>query len=271
MILDYSEYVFLEGRKGTSNRYINSDLFFSIRGICPFCNISIENKPINKMTTDLESPLFRFQGITWESETVWLCNQCGWWEHKHYKESQGDYDEIKMWDLEINSAILKKYEIGDYTVPIESLIKELQNNQQKIEAIHHKKMEEMVQYVFQSHFNCEVKHIGKSHDGGIDLLLINSNSPIAIQVKRRQSLNKIEPVNLIRELIGSTLLAGLKDCIYVTTASKFSFEAEKAREQAIERKLVNTFELFDRKRFFEIMDINTEKISSKWKNLLIMK
>jgi len=49
------------------------------------------------------------------------------------------------------------------------------------------KLEDIAQVVFSAYYNCEIKHVGKTGDGGKDLLIVQSDDPILVQVKRREN------------------------------------------------------------------------------------
>jgi hypothetical protein len=46
-------------------------------------------------------------------------------------------------------------------------------------------MEELVASVLPEHFACTAHVVGKTNDGGVDLILIDADEPIIVQVKRR--------------------------------------------------------------------------------------
>lgn len=48
-------------------------------------------------------------------------------------------------------------------------------------------MEELVASVFRDFYECEVEVVGKSNDGGVDVIVIDSDNPIMVQVKRRRN------------------------------------------------------------------------------------
>ena len=137
-------------------------------------------------------------------------------------------------------------------------------------------MEELAAHVLSEFYNCEVSICGKSHDGGIDLLMIESDSPCIIQVKRRLTPQKVETVSEIRQLLGVTLLEGSKSCMFVTTADHFSPMAKSTASLALTKNLVDKFELIDVHRFLEIFHLVTSSpqpywaslISSRWNELI---
>lgn len=65
-----------------------------------------------------------------------------------------------------------QYHEDSLSVPIEVLNDYIYKNPEKIIHIHDKKMEELVGSVFSSFYNCEAKIVGKSSDGGVDVILV---------------------------------------------------------------------------------------------------
>lgn len=235
--------------------------FFGVLGRCPFCDA-------NSRLVETKSDAFQTTFGPWRdmSEKVWQCG-CGWWQVEFYSylEEEGYW---KDWHQSVYSAQLKRYEINSNIVPISILRDYLVNHGDDIYNISDRKMEELVASVFRDHFLCEVKEVGKSHDGGIDLIMINSDKPFMIQVKRRRSPSKAEAVKEIRDLLGATLLNNGNDCIFVTTADHFSNDAKNACNQAIDKGIVNSYQLFDYPSFLEMQKLHAREPSSKWRNLL---
>lgn len=101
------------------------------------------------------------------------CTRCGLWEHS-YTFSSDDIDEgLRATSTELTQAILRSYDIASKNVPIEILNRYIAQNPEKIYGINDKKMEELVASVFKDFMDCEIKLVGKSHDGGKDLILLN--------------------------------------------------------------------------------------------------
>jgi hypothetical protein len=74
-------------------------------------------------------------------------------------------------------------------------------------------------------------HVGKSADGGIDVLLVTtSNKKILVQVKRR-TRPSTEPVETVRSLLGVLLTNGSLHGIVVSTADHFSWAAKSLVSQ----------------------------------------
>lgn len=266
MILDYSHYTENRGYYGLSSpNEENRELFFSKRGFCFFCKHNLEAIHNNSLIDINTLP-----GAEWHKcEEVWECDKCGWWEYSFHSYINGEESwGMKDWELTVNSAILRKFEIGSNSVPIESLRKYISKKEEKIFHIHHKKMEELVGSIFKEHYDCEVKVVGKSNDGGVDLILVNSDTPTIVQVKRRTIKSKTESVREIRDLIGATLLAGSKNCIFVTTANHFSESAIQARNNAITNSIVNSFELYDFNSFIDLLKLYKTNEDKRWEEMI---
>jgi restriction system protein len=268
MILNYSHFSKNYGCYGlNSPQETNKELFFEKRGFCPFCKCSIEAIHINSLVD-----IITLKDVEWhKSENVWECEKCGWWEYSFYSYMNDDSGlevNYKDWELTVNSAILREFEVGSNQVPVEVLKSYINKNEHEIFNIHHKKMEELVASIFRDHYSCEVQIVGKSNDGGVDLILINSDEPTIVQVKRRMDKKKTESVKEIRDLIGATLLAGSRKCIFVTTADHFSSSAMNSRDCALTKSIVDSFELYDFSSFMSTLNLYKADQEKTWLRML---
>ncbi len=260
-ILDYSSFSSHVNEYGMNTHSSREEFFFGVLGHCPFCEI-------DAVLIEKKNDIFQTTFGPWRemNENVWQCS-CGWWqiEFNSYLEGKMYW---KDWHNSVYSAQLKKYEVNSNAVPIEVLQDYLSKNKDDVYSISDKKMEELVASIFREHFSCEVKQVGKSHDGGIDLIMIDADKQFMIQVKRRQSPGKIEPVKEIRDLLGATLLHDGRNCIFVTTADHFSKEAIKSSNQAVEKNIVESYQLYDNAEFFSLLRLYADEPSQKWKELV---
>lgn len=267
MIIDYTEYTTQHEEYGLNSGPRKKDdesLFFHKREYCVFCN-----KKTTKIYSDINLDLKTIEGVAWHKiHDVFSCN-CGWWEHTFYGYLEGEHHGYKDWAFEVNSGILRQFDINSNQIPLEILSNHLKKKSDDIYNIHHKKMEELVGSVLSEHYDCEAHVIGRSNDGGIDLILIESDDPIAVQVKRRMLKGKVEPVSQIRELIGATLLAGYHQCAYVTTADHFSKSAVDTTEIALQKGLVQRFDLIDFDKFVYLLSLTKSKNNIPWKKLVL--
>lgn len=260
-ILDYSDYSIFKTQYGMSTFNSKIENFYGEIGWCPFCS-EYANKVYDK------SDSFTYDFGPWREicESVWQCN-CGWWQVYFYSYME-EKDMYKDWDKSVYSSQLKKFNVGDKDIPINTLRSYLEKHEDKIFEINDTKMEELVASIFREHFLCDVKEVGKSHDGGIDLIMVESNNPIIIQVKRRKSPKRTESVKEIRDLLGATLLSESKKCIFVTTADHFSPDAVNSRNEAINKNIVESFELYDYRSFLDMLMLHRIDASDAWKKLL---
>ncbi|MBD2580163.1 restriction endonuclease [Oscillatoria sp. FACHB-1406] len=108
------------------------------------------------------------------------------------------------------------------------------------------RLETLVADIFKAnHSHAEVIHVGKPHDGGVDVFFVDADQKQwLIQVKRREKANSTEPVETIRNLLGTMLLEGACHGIVVSTADRFSYQAYQAVNRAEEVGM--TVKLIDR-------------------------
>lgn len=264
LILDYSQFV--EDRQskvpeGTSGPR-QPDLFFSERGWCPFCKLRAGK------VYSVEGSEEQTWDSGWQKRTrAWSCNQCGWWEIEHF-DSIADSDIEWVEDTVLRHAVLRSFNPRDQELPVEVLKEHLKRHPQTLYSIHPTKMEKLVQSVFSEFYDCEVEHCGRSHDDGIDLILVNSHKPGAIQVKRRESAKSVESVKTVREVLGAMLLSRKRRGWIVTTADHFSSEARSAATRAITLDLVDAFELVDFNRFLDMFRQSSDDTGGLWRRFL---
>src|SRR5206468_10414353 len=109
---------------------------------------------------------------------------------------------------------------------------ELPKNLKRINGIHPKRMEDLLTHILAGVFDCEVHQLGYTRDGGIDLILLHCDQPVAVQVKRREDQSRTEGVRGIREFLGAALLGDFRHLIYATNVERFSPDATEAAKKA---------------------------------------
>lgn len=281
MILDYSQNFITQktfklnvnyNKKNSLNRYIKrngvfrqnlgEDFLYSSISHCPFCK-----KQMKRIHDSSRQHLDREVGSFKETVTFYYCTECGYWTIKN-SSNRVRYidDEISKYTQSesVRRAILNKFEIGSNLVPLDILKSEINKRPEIMYEIAWRKMEDLVQQVFKDFFSCDVKHCGKSHDGGVDLLILDYDNPIIVQVKRHKNPNYTEPVDVVRELLGTMLIKGSTRGIFVTTAKKFSPDSEKVRNEVLEKKRVDYFELIDFDRFCAILNLTKDNLQKPW-------
>lgn len=270
--LNYSEYLedrYKYGLKGPSKSVQRTEhkkptdvqKFFSRRGYCPFC----------RKDTDVvfdDSDYSGFGSTDFIAHiTIWECRRCGWWECKEKSSEEVDLiDKVNTINWEtLRYSIVKRYNVADTDPPIKELVEVLRKNKDLLYTIEPHKLETVAQYVFSSYFDCEVKHVGRSHDGGIDLIVAKSDNPILVQVKRRGRSDSTESVSTVREFIGAVYLKNAANGIVLSTAKRFSKEARLSAQQMVDDRKFVRFDLIDFERFCAMLDVIKKDDHKTWR------
>lgn len=212
---------------------------------------------------DCAAPTHVVEGV---DETSWgypaailTCDACGWWCQYAVGANRDGY-----FECERVPAALRTYKVADIEAPVNALRRELSKNPQLLAELNPTKMEELTGSILSDFMDCEVVHTGRTGDGGIDLLLLDGDTPYVVQVKRRISQQHGETVSAIREFLGATLLSGYRRGIYVTTATHFTPAAVSAAASAKSLKLVEKLHLIDQDRFLRLLRLISTKTRPNW-------
>ncbi|MBC8433903.1 MAG: restriction endonuclease [Desulfobacterales bacterium] len=221
-----------------------------INDSCPFCQARIDI--VYELTTDLYDDVSHL--------IVRSCEGCGWWFSSILSEDEGYYKATL-------TPILRSFDVDSVTIPTKTLEIELRKRPKILHSLNPKKFEELVQSVFKDFFETDVRLVGRTGDGGIDLIFCDGETPFAVQVKRRQSPDAVENVSLIREFIGAMLLKKYSNGLLVSTAKNFSKGSKEASQKAIELGIIDRFELINRDRFIEIFRLKRKKVNWPWEQV----
>lgn len=199
----------------------------------------------------------------WQFIDVWECDSCGWWEYSNKFSEEKDYGgygiSTQNWDG-YKYGIVKKFNIGDKEIPINTLMNELGKKKDILYNIDPYKLEDIAQVVFSAYYNCQVKHVGKTGDGGKDLIIIQSDNPILVQVKRRENPEHIELVKGVREFVGTMYIEGSKKGIYLSTAKDFSKGSKEIATNLLSDRKLDKFDLVNYQEFCNMLGvIKTDK------------
>ncbi len=130
---------------------------------------------------------------------IYVCDTCGWWNAEAADTMQPDPDTVVIREALI-VGILRSFDIEDDSIPTDVLWSEIVRHPHAATASSPTAWEHLVGDVLRSVRACEVRHVGRTGDGGIDLFLLEGDVTTAVQVKRRTSLDRTEGV----ELVGSS-------------------------------------------------------------------
>lgn len=272
VILDYSTYITDFHEYGTTGPIKNINkkdykvpndykLFFSRRAYCPFCN-----QDATRVFHDLTSMTFGRDFFT--TFTIWECDKCGWWEgFIHNIEEDDLMDEVNRYtEKTLIHSIIRTFNVEDKNLPVQTLLNVLEEEKNVLYHIDPYKLEELAQYVFSSFYNCEVKHVGKTGDGGIDLLIIDSDDPILVQVKRRERSNRVELVSTVRDFLGAMFIENSQRGIILSTAKRFSKGSVDVQQNLLNEKRLDYFELVDFEGFCSMLNVIKKDDIKPWKS-----
>jgi hypothetical protein len=194
------------------------------------------------------------------------CGSCGWWfcESGNVTHADGVFAFLNYYE-----GVLRKFSVDDYEVPLDLLRSHLSRSFADIRLIHPRKFEELCRDIFREHFHCDVRLTGYSNDGGIDLYVVESNSPFVVQLKRRSNI-KNEGVSAIREFLGTLVLNGVTKGLFVTTAPGYTAAAKEAAANPHLKGLGLKLELADYSTL-EGMFIPRNADSKPWKQISELK
>jgi len=236
---------------------------------CKFCNNKMEIIYAKK------EPFINFDNTngvdTWgkKNDEVRKCSSCGWWQYNYVENIK---EEARWYQLLIRfyKGVVKVFNSEDKKLPISVLNEECKKNPVILYQVGTRKFEEFLQCTLKSVYNCEVIHCGKTGDGGIDLLILNSDEPILVQAKRRTEAksNYAEPIKDIREFLGVMLINKAQKGIYVTTSKKYSKNTEKTINDIIEKKIVTRFDIVNFDALISIFNQKKVIHHAPWEELI---
>src|SRR5207248_1897599 len=94
----------------------------------------------------------------------------------------------------------------------------------------------VVEMVKANYGKCEVIHVGRPGDEGIDILFIDDGGrQWIIQVKRRQDAGAPEGIATLRNLLGAMVIHDTKYGVLVSTADHFTIAVKKAKKKVAPR------------------------------------
>ena len=264
---DYSrdEYV-VSGPQGASTIRATKEEDFFFRDeltTCPFCSSIMQR--VYHAWAELNWGTNGYEG-----NVVLECSSCRWWEYNYTWECEGSSWDLDDFEKRTTRGIAKRFDLASATVPLDILSEEATRRPEVLYETNPTRFEQLVGHVFSAHYNCEVIHCGRSNDRGIDLILVNSDSPVLIQVKRRSNPRATEKVSAVREFLGSLVLQQARKGIFVSTAKKFSASTHDAAASVVTRSIVDQFDLFDFDRFCAMLRTVGETQSRPWEKLLRM-
>jgi len=190
----------------------------------------------------------------WSRGDSVTCKRCSWWLYAYTKNKFYPWASIQN---EIFEGAIYSFDTENTDQPITVLREAIGRNRRDLRYISPGDLELLVGSVLRDFFQCKVRHIGGPGDGGIDLLLAEAETPIAVQVKRREKSKPSESVKVVRELLGSMVVKEIPKGIVVSTAAEFSKPAQaEATSGGIARAGMN-LDLYNYDRIREVLQLTT--------------
>lgn len=186
---------------------------------------------------------------------VQYCWTCGWW--RMLKRIRICAEEWQIWEFYFGCAgSLKNFDQSDIGMPLMETRDFIARNYVKRYTISPRLFENLVASVFKSlGYNTVVT--GYTHDGGIDIVLTNSNNnTIGVQVTRSK---RLVTVKQIREFVGSLSIAGIPKGVYVTASSFTSSAVKISGKLAFTTapiRLINASTFYDALKIAQVNDKN---------------
>ncbi len=174
---------------------------------CPYC-----------MSTNVVYPRYV------EDIGLCRCGYCGWWKLLNLNDVSHGFGKV---DVRSKTAIVKRFPVSSLEVPLRALRGFLGKHPNHMAYVNPNVFEKlMADCLRDAYFPCEVVHVGRSDDGGIDLkLVITDDVCYLVQVKRRKNLDKKEGVEVVRSLNGVLFKEGIPKGMVITTARAFTTRA----------------------------------------------
>jgi hypothetical protein len=182
------------------------------------------------------------------------CRRCRYWRYHYFKRNT--FPRGSGFTLSYSSIAAKKreYESEMPDGVAGDIASWIRRTPRSWHTMNPRRFERLVADVFRrNHSAAEVHHIGRPDDGGVDVLLVESDGKRwLIQAKRREAPTASEGISTIRNLLGATVLEGTEYGMVVSTADHFSYRARQAIGRAHERGMV--LRLLDRRTFDLMLD-----------------
>ena len=196
---------------------------------------------------------------------VFVCNKCGWWNVMRKETSAVG---VNPQDIQIEEkyyiawAALKKLNLSNIEIPIEELKTYLLAKYEDRFLIHPKVFEDIVGSIFKNS-GYHVRVIGRSGDGGIDVVIFDGekNDVIGVQVKRYRGKIGVEQ---IRAFEGALIAEDFPKGIFVTTSSFTKGSVKTASNYQILKRGV-PIELYDAKKLYDYLEL-TKRDAYKYRN-----
>lgn len=146
-----------------------------------------------------------------------ICHLCGFWRRSFADSLTG---------AEYTLPLVRSFQPEVHAPALRALSAEVARSPKRLYSLTPRHFELFVATVLKDFLECEVRHVGGTGDGGIDLVALIADTPLLIQVKRREHADRSEGIEVVRSLFASLFAAGHKRGMIVTSANSFTRGAQ---------------------------------------------
>lgn len=183
---------------------------------CPYCGGALRY-----------IPEFALVYQDWRRGDAVQCDRCDWWVYVWTKGNRYvGYTRNVVWEAAVCDF---DYEVAG--PPVTEVRRHIASGRKDLRDLTPTTLERLVTAAFREARGCAARHVGQSRDGGVDVLVVDDDPPLAIQVKRRSN-GRIEGPAVVRELVGALAYRGWRRGAIVTTAESFSEMAQSTATAA---------------------------------------
>ncbi|WP_150132346.1 restriction endonuclease [Prosthecochloris sp. GSB1] len=256
--------VFAKGLVYTWNAF-SGDIEMPVRfRNCPYCRDYLDERPgAVKMEGD---PQFDSRHISIVLNR-YVCEGCGWWYVKKFVNDKDCVCQNYSYGTTFYEGIIRYFNVSDIDIPVETLRTHLSKYGDEVHHVNPILFEKLVASIIKDYFVCEVKHVGRSGDGGVDVYAVISDEPCLIQVKRRRDARKAESVSTVRALIGSLVCANSAKGYVITTANDFSKHAKYAANNPNLKRYGIELTLVTKQDLLNMLNVSRDQIVSVWERI----
>ncbi len=203
------------------------------RETCPYCRTPLDRRfgPARGEERGLGTCL----GGWWvlrDYLSTEVCRRCGWWCKRDILWKQTSWEDDFIHTSQHSEAVAALFDITSSNLPLRALRLHLAAHPHTAEHVSPTVFERLVGDVYRDFLDCEVIHVGRSGDQGVDLLAVISDEPTLLQVKRTRAGTLRGGPEIVRALMGACLLAGARRACLVTSAARFTKATIETAERA---------------------------------------
>jgi len=185
---------------------LQTELRPRLRGqACPYCGEALA-KPKELTNVGLHTTTTFYSSVD-------VCDLCGFWRYAF-----GD----TLTGVEWTVPFTRSFQPEAHTPALAELAARAHDSPERLNVLSPLNFELFVGTVLKEHMECDVKHVGGTHDGGIDLLVLDADPPLVVQVKRRRRRDSAEGVEVVKTMFATMFGGGHGRGMVVTSANRFT-------------------------------------------------